>query len=456
MKNAELKKLFQPLKDLDIKVDSNWQKSNKEKLLAFIAEDRRRLLSQEVEIKLGLFERLRQLTEPLTRPASLALAVILSFAAGITGVVQASEKSLPGESLYPVKRSWEHVKYNLAIRDDSKAQLELASAQTRVDELGQLFIQSPTVDPQAIEQAVTDFHKNISAVKYHLESAKADNQGQGASDIAKNIDSHAQAYSDALEQVKIDIDKVDDEKLKSEIGKKVNLALTNLEDADLSAISLIIDKLPTDNGPSAREQKQQVKNILTTKLGDAVAREGDNTAQIESTEKDILKALNADTATDRKQIIEKINKVEETISQIQDLNQKAKDSLKDGNLLLIEGDFSGFMQNLILEKAISQDISDRLDRLTNDSQLNPAAPDNGDQPANNGVDNSDKAGDVNTNQPVNNNSNAPVTKTPDSNTNTNEPTDTNVNTPATNSPAPAKPATTNVNSNSNINAPVNS
>ncbi len=75
---------------------------------------------------------------PLRRAASTLVIVALVFASG-TSLVGASSTSLPGDNLYPVKRSWEAMQlvftFNARLRDA----LEVEHENERLEELQELF-----------------------------------------------------------------------------------------------------------------------------------------------------------------------------------------------------------------------------------------------------------------------------------------------------------------------------
>jgi len=68
---------------------------------------------------------------------SLALALI--FVLSGTGLVRASSGAIPGDNLYPVKRSWEGIRLLLAFSPEIREELEDAFEQERVHEVDELL-----------------------------------------------------------------------------------------------------------------------------------------------------------------------------------------------------------------------------------------------------------------------------------------------------------------------------
>ena len=68
---------------------------------------------------------------------ALALALVV-FLSG-TGLVSASNGALPGDSLYPVKRTWEDVRLAFVVDPESREELETEFEQERLEEVDELL-----------------------------------------------------------------------------------------------------------------------------------------------------------------------------------------------------------------------------------------------------------------------------------------------------------------------------
>jgi hypothetical protein len=75
--------------------------------------------------------------------ATSLTTMVFVFSSG-TGLVFASSTSLPGDNLYPVKRSWEGVQLALILDPGTKSQRETEFEQERVTEIHELFSESRT------------------------------------------------------------------------------------------------------------------------------------------------------------------------------------------------------------------------------------------------------------------------------------------------------------------------
>ena len=124
-----------------------------------------------------------------------ALAVMLVIVLGGGGVVIASDGALPGDLLYPVKRTTESVRLALTFSDTAKAELHLDFAERRVEELTEAALKG---EPEL----VAAWPEKIAS---HLESARLAVEGKGPSgaltDLSARIEQSAISQLAVLEVV---------------------------------------------------------------------------------------------------------------------------------------------------------------------------------------------------------------------------------------------------------------
>ena len=75
------------------------------------------------------------------RPLAVALMLVIIFLSS-TGLVNASTTSLPGDNLYPVKRTWEDVRLIFASTEDEREGLEMEYENERLEEISELLFES--------------------------------------------------------------------------------------------------------------------------------------------------------------------------------------------------------------------------------------------------------------------------------------------------------------------------
>jgi hypothetical protein len=81
----------------------------------------------------------RRLWSVSLRRTLVSLAVIVALFASSTGLVRAASTTLPGDNLYPVKRTWEDVLVMFTFNVQSKQTLEVEHENERLNELNELF-----------------------------------------------------------------------------------------------------------------------------------------------------------------------------------------------------------------------------------------------------------------------------------------------------------------------------
>ncbi len=80
------------------------------------------------------------------RRLAVTLAVVLMLFVGGTGLVRAASNTIPGDDLYPVKRTWEDVLVLFTFNVQEREQLEFEHENERLDELDELFAEGRSVN----------------------------------------------------------------------------------------------------------------------------------------------------------------------------------------------------------------------------------------------------------------------------------------------------------------------
>ncbi|MBI3626900.1 hypothetical protein HY224_02555 [Candidatus Uhrbacteria bacterium] len=331
-----LKKALHGLKDYPVPMDAGWQSAT-----------RALLLEQIGGVKtVSNWEMVKDIFSNGFRRASVSSVVAVVVMMSGAGLVRAASDALPGDNLYTVKRGWENVKYALAIRDQSRVELELKTAQLRVRELS--LVVKNKADNGIINEAVNEVHRGFSTVKYRLDTASVDDPAK-ATEIATAIDKHTDEYAQALKDVKNELDNASDPRLKDEVGKKVNLALISVEQTGLQAISVIVaKKVETNTAPD-----QAIKNSIVKKL--------ENTRQSLETSKQRVQKF-------EKQI--KANQVsltpvpanEATINQARVLVEQPKQVLDEAQKSLEKGDLTEAVNKIVEGKEIVDKVEQKIDK----------------------------------------------------------------------------------------------
>lgn len=125
-------------------------------------------------------------------------ATVLVLALGTGSIALASQKSLPGDRLYPVKILTEDIRSELTLSPESKAKLESDFAAKRIEEIKRILVERG-IEPKGLDIAIENLQKN---------SAKATDiiyneveKGKDVSGLAKDIKGKLDSNKETLKQV---------------------------------------------------------------------------------------------------------------------------------------------------------------------------------------------------------------------------------------------------------------
>lgn len=133
----ELAEDLRPLLELALKAKA---KSGPDPSQEIVKRNRAKVLQHAAELReekaSSILQRIWSV--PLRRAFVTFTVVLLLFASG-TNLVRASSNTLPGDGLYPVKRSWEDLTLFFTFDTDEREALELEYENERWEELNELF-----------------------------------------------------------------------------------------------------------------------------------------------------------------------------------------------------------------------------------------------------------------------------------------------------------------------------
>ena len=143
------------------------------------------------------------LTPPMRRLVPALLILSLLFTSG--GTVFASQKSLPGETLYPVKLLSENVRVAIALTAAKKAELQMANAAERTKEIEEVVTHrdNNTFTPSEsrdIDRALENFTSNLEKAGKHADELRVEGNKKEAGRIVVGLSKDALIYRDILER----------------------------------------------------------------------------------------------------------------------------------------------------------------------------------------------------------------------------------------------------------------
>lgn len=138
----------------------------------------------------------------------LPLLLIAALLGGGAGATYASQSSLPGETLYPIKLVTEKAQTVLNINNDAKeADLHIKFSEERLNEVDKLA-QRGKAKPELVKEAVDNYKKELSEAKNILANASAVNSDQ-STQIAKNLADATNHDKEILVKISGEVDSED-------------------------------------------------------------------------------------------------------------------------------------------------------------------------------------------------------------------------------------------------------
>ena len=152
MKNKEIKEKFNNLKNKQVRYDSlgKIEKNLKDYMNFYSMKDQ---THDKYSNRISIFSR------SLIFKAT-AVFLIIAILIGGESVVYASQFSLPGETLYPIKTLTENVKKTFIFNKEEKAEFEIKLAQERIKEMNSI-LKEEKQDTKDIEIAEKLLEKHI-------------------------------------------------------------------------------------------------------------------------------------------------------------------------------------------------------------------------------------------------------------------------------------------------------
>jgi hypothetical protein len=148
----------------DIKLDAQYKQAARARLLQQIRPPQEKKSRSFADIlSLGIP---RSLAPARIAISVIVIVILLSALAG--GTAYASQSSLPGDLLYPVKIATEDARILIAGDNITKAELNLRFAQTRLEEMGKLASDDEFSDESDTKTAINGYRKNMEAARQQV------------------------------------------------------------------------------------------------------------------------------------------------------------------------------------------------------------------------------------------------------------------------------------------------
>ncbi|MFA7663071.1 MAG: DUF5667 domain-containing protein, partial [Patescibacteria group bacterium] len=168
----------------DITPNTQWQSSLKSELVSFAKDE---LITVRRENVFEGFKSYFQFNS-FARAMTVASLVLVAVTGSSILTVSASRNSLPGETLYSVKRMSETVQNVITSRPEARVRLKLSFAKERLNEAQQIA-RVETVDnnsQQKLDQTMIDFQKEIEGAQKVLDEIK-NAKGEVSADVVAEL-----------------------------------------------------------------------------------------------------------------------------------------------------------------------------------------------------------------------------------------------------------------------------
>lgn len=175
-----------------VQPDSSWLLSQKNFLLSEISREQKEKREPSLVLPLFNFNILK-----IFKPSfAIALGIIILATSFITiGVISASQNSLSGDFLYPLKTAFEKTQLTFTAGEINKTKLSIKFATQRMDEFTQLIDKSE--DKEQIEKTVKNFTDQLLTVQESIDKLKEKNT-EKAAEVAKLIKAKTPVYEEVL------------------------------------------------------------------------------------------------------------------------------------------------------------------------------------------------------------------------------------------------------------------
>lgn len=251
--------LIQQLEGLNHKVtpDRKWKKAQRQILLSQWRSQVEEVPGAfQLEKEYAIFGAFRWLLKPVM------MLLVLVMGSGYVGV-WASENSLPGDLLYPIKITSEKIQVKLTFDEHKKAELHVELAQKRTEEIKQLK-QKETVDSKVVKETYTKVKEEVSEAKNTLQVIKDKKEAEPEKVDTVAVLTSAEKVDEALRNI--------DESLKNNIGGPVDDeenqlladALVGVEDLKADVTAVVKDAVAAnpDTLANSTEASEAVNKII--------------------------------------------------------------------------------------------------------------------------------------------------------------------------------------------------
>ncbi len=268
LRSQNLRRLLTELKS--VQPDSTWVAKNREQLLQKIGGSK--------VVRVSFVERLRVIVRSvvpmparsfLRGPIAAALSGIGLIVGGSMASVSASEQSVPGDLLFPVKLVSEQTRLVFATDKKEKVRLKGEFVSRRVEEIKKIVQTDVAKKPERLKEATEILRRDLDTVKNQLSEVSGDKPTERV-EVAKIVDKAGTDVVAGLKEARASLPS----DVRSDVAE-VEAAAVN---ASVKAVNVILDSQTHDEEAKKLVSKEELIQSITQKV-DGVSEHITNATQ---------------------------------------------------------------------------------------------------------------------------------------------------------------------------------
>jgi hypothetical protein len=300
MNRKEIKDLLHSLEAMkqQVKPDQDWKQSNREFLLSEIKTDvAERSIGWKENTKLLIKQFLPTDAIRLLRgPAIAVFGIIFIAMGGSIASVSASDRSLPGDLLYPIKLAAEQTRLVFTTNKTDKLRLKTEFVERRVEEIKTVAASDDLNKPEKVKAAAENIKRDLNTVKTQLQEVRQVSAKEGL-EAAKLVDQKSAEIAQDLKEVK-------ESSPSGDVKKTLSEAQSAAANTGVVAVEVMIDtknmqNSEVENQVSDAELTQSIKDSIQkkiTELESVIAEMSEKLTQ-SAMQEEMIAASATDTST---------------------------------------------------------------------------------------------------------------------------------------------------------------
>ncbi|MFA6308005.1 MAG: DUF5667 domain-containing protein [Patescibacteria group bacterium] len=359
---SSLIKNISRIKNLEsVQPDRRWEKTTKFDLLDEISSQNRLMqaykLSTSQKVDLFVMRFFNRVAPSMSKVLATFLVFMMFF-----GVNMAAQASVPGETLWPVKRSIEEAEISLTFSPVKKTEVHIKHVNERLDEIDKILEPAVNVEPavkeqknKAIKQAITHLEKDVTSVDSSLKIVKSEKEALEVVELVKKVTDATKEVDNKLSEKKLTAKNIDNQALDEALtqAKVLNKQVKKAAVAVAIEVHEELQKTTEDKAASL-----VVKTTSTPSEISEISKVGPfETSTTDIVDKGASKELSSEEVATINNIVKEI-----LVSEIADLSAEVKDVKQKVEIVNSEA-LKAITKDALGEKDKTKIISSELDEI---------------------------------------------------------------------------------------------